>query len=225
MEPVMASLCRMKRISMKEFAFVYKLFRKTAGNDSLIWRNREERPLTPLPKIVSSLLISIFTILFFSSCALGTDEFARVRCGGDIPRALSGRQESGNRVAITEAKYRGLGLRHLGASIIDDQTNTINWFICGREYVILDRRNVIADILLFPPHSRISPAFEGHCNINGRETNESILAVLDGKFEPGKLLPARQAWRIDIKKAKFIKIDASRLLCPSEGVYTADGGM
>lgn len=214
-----------KRISMNEFAFDCKLRRKSAGYALLLRQNRQERAFRSLLKIFTSILISIFPILIFPSCVRAADEFARVRCGRDIPRALSGRPESGNRVAITEAKYRGLGLRHLGASIIDDQTNTIHWFICGREYVLLDRRNVIADVILFPPHSRTSPAFEGLCKMNGRETSDSIVAVLDGKFESGKLLPARQAWRIDNKKAKFIKIDASRLLCPSEGIFTADGGM
>lgn len=202
-------------------AFVREISRETAGCAVPSRDEAQQWTFQSMPKII----YAIFAILIFSSCAMAADEFSKVRCGADVPRALSGRQESGNRVAMTEAKYRSLGLRHLGASMIDDQTNMINWLICGREYVILDRRNVIADVIPFPPHSRTSPAFEGSCRINGRETNDSFIAILDGRFEPGKFLSASMAWRIDIKKAKFIKIDASRLLCPSEGVFTADGGM
>lgn len=206
---------------MKECGFVSEVFRE-AGNSSLPLRqDSHEQTFLLWLKII----ISIFAILIFSSCTRAADEFAKVRCGADIPKALTGRPESRKEIAITEAKYKSLGLRHLGASIIDNKTNTINWFICGREYVILDRSNVIADVIVFPSHSRTSPAFDGRCKINGRETNDSIIAILEGKFEPRKLLPARAAWRINIKNAKFIKIETKQMLCPSEGVYTVDGGM
>ena len=39
------------------------------------------------------------------------DEFQKVRCGSDIPKALIGQRSSNERVVVTERKYRALGLK------------------------------------------------------------------------------------------------------------------
>lgn len=186
----------------------------------------ERRIFQSMFDIIKPFLIKpLLFVLIFSPCAQAADEFARVRCGTDIPKALLGQRETSHTIVFKEATHKNIGLRQLGASIIDGKMNTINWLICGREFVILDKGDVIKDLIVFPAHSATFPAFEGRCKINGRQTNDPIVAVLEGKYEPGKFLPARAAWLINRKKAKFIKMDATHLLCPGEGIYTVDGGL
>jgi hypothetical protein len=54
------------------------------------------------------------------------DEFAKVRCGADIAKALIGRRGAKDRVVVTEKKYGKLGLKHLGADEISDNLSSIN---------------------------------------------------------------------------------------------------
>jgi hypothetical protein len=170
-----------------------------------------------LIKILISMLLSC-------AGAQAQDEFAKVRCEADIAKALTGQRESNEPVVATEARHKDLGLKDLGADIISDHVNTISWLICGKEFMVLDKRSVVGDIIEFPPHSKTSPAFGGFCQIKGRETKDVIIAVLDGASAKGELLPAKAAWRIDEKAAKFVKMDTSDLLCPRSGIYAADGG-
>ncbi len=44
-----------------------------------------------------------------------------------------------------------------------------------------DQRDIVRDILPFPPHSKRSPAFTGNCEVNGRAQAEIIVAVLDNR--------------------------------------------
>jgi hypothetical protein len=55
------------------------------------------------------------------------DEFQKVQCGSDIPKALIGQHASNERVAVLETKYRALGLKDLGADEISDPLSSINW--------------------------------------------------------------------------------------------------
>src|SRR5580765_6424079 len=88
------------------------------------------------------------------------DEFKNVKCGADIPKAMIGQRSSNERIVVTEGKYRSLGLKHLGADETSDQLSSINWLICGAEYIMLvDRKGLVRDAMAFPPHSKKSPAF------------------------------------------------------------------
>ena len=75
------------------------------------------------------------------------DEFQKVKCGADIPKALIGQRSSNGRVVVTEKKYAALGLKHMGADEISDRLNSINWMICGAEYMVLVERGSITDQL------------------------------------------------------------------------------
>jgi hypothetical protein len=87
------------------------------------------------------------------------DEFQKLKCGTDIPKALIGQRSSNEPVAATERKYRALGLKDLGGDEISDTLSSVNWLICGNEYIVLiDRSQFIRDALPFPPHSKSSPA-------------------------------------------------------------------
>jgi hypothetical protein len=163
-------------------------------------------------------------ICFASGPIAHADEFAKVQCGGDIPRALIGQRSANERIVVTEKKYDKLGLKHLGADEISDNLSSINWLICGAEYIVLiDRRNVIGDAIPVPAHSKQSPAFSGICQLRGKELPDIIFAILDGAGTSDPL-PAAVAWKIDQRHAKFVKIPTEGLLCPRSGIYTVDGG-
>jgi hypothetical protein len=69
--------------------------------------------------------------------AAAADEFQNVKCGGDIPRAVIGRHSPNGTVMATEKKYRALRLKDLGGDEISDRLSTVNWLICGSEYIFL----------------------------------------------------------------------------------------
>ena len=152
------------------------------------------------------------------------DEFAKVRCDSDIPKALIGQHSSNEPVAATEKKYRALNLKGLGGDEISDRLSSVNWQICGAEFILLvDRSDVVRDVLPFPEHSKRSPAFSGICKVKGRDLPDIMVAILDGA-STSDLLPAQAAWKIDQPHAKFVKASTDGLVCPRSGIYTADGG-
>ena len=55
------------------------------------------------------------------------DEFQKVQCDTDIPKALIGQRTSNERAAVLEKKYRALGLKDLGADEISDRLSSVNW--------------------------------------------------------------------------------------------------
>jgi hypothetical protein len=117
-----------------------------------------------------------------------------------------------------------LGLKHLGADEKSAQLSSINWLICGKEYIMLvDRKGLVRDVIEFPPHSKTSPAYSGACKLNGQELPDIFEAVLNAKVA-GDELPALSAWKVDLDVAKFVKAPTAGLRCPRDGIYTVDGG-
>jgi len=156
--------------------------------------------------------------------AATADEFKNVKCGADIPKALIGQRSSNEKIVKTEAKYRALGLKHLGADEISDRLSSINYLICGAEFVLLvDRPGLVRDVIAFPPHSRKSPAFSGTCQAGGRDLPDVFIGVLNGEAA-GEALPVLSAWKIDQRNAKFVKAATDGLRCPRDTIYTVDGG-
>jgi hypothetical protein len=146
-------------------------------------------------------------------------------------RALVGRHSANEPVVAIEARHRDLALKDLGADIITDEINMIDWSICGAEYyVLVDQHDIIRDVLAFPNHSRVAPASSGDCQRNGQEMNEIIYSVLDNKAGYDKKydqndktpLPALWAWRIDVKMVKFVKLDVAGMLCPLSAIDPVD---
>ena len=157
------------------------------------------------------------------------DEFEKVRCGSDIPKAIIGQRSLNERVAVLEKKYGALGLKDLGGDEISDKLSSVNWQICGAEYILLiDRGGLVRDVLPFPAHSKSSPAFSGTCQVKGRNLPDIFVAVLDGApaadSKPAQSLPAQVAWKIDQPHAKFVKVSIEGLVCPRSGISTVDGG-
>ena len=62
--------------------------------------------------------------------------------------------------------------------------------------------------------------------INGKETKAIVVAILNTETESGAAtLPAKIAWKIDEKKAKFVSLPAEGFRCPRSGIITLDGGL
>src|SRR5689334_22438713 len=108
-------------------------------------------------KKTACLLAAIY---FGGGQAATADQFAKVQCGGDIPKALIGQRGANERVVVLEGRNRKISLKHLGADEISNSLSSINYMICGSEFMLLeDNKNVIRDVITFPPHSKKAPAF------------------------------------------------------------------
>src|SRR5436190_12343239 len=162
--------------------------------------------------------------LFCGSSMCNADGFDSVRCGSDVRKALLGRTMSNQKVVVLEERHKDLGLKDLGASEISDRLTVISWRICGEEYVLLEDKDVVQDVLEFPKHSKDSPAFIGSCRLNGHDIPGTAIGVL--KNENGvQILPAVSAWKIDDKQMKFVELNPEGLRCSRDGIITADGGL
>ena len=181
-------------------------------------------------KILRSLLPGLFGLLILagnwpvSPNASAADLFSKVECGADIPKALIGGFMSNERDAVIEARHKALGLKDLGGSEMTGGLFLSSWLICGNEYqLITDKKSIVRDVLRFPEHSKASPEFIGSCKVNGKALPGEIIAVLNNQAG-AENLPAKFAWKIDAKTAKFVKLETEGMQCPRDGIITADGG-
>jgi hypothetical protein len=170
---------------------------------------------------VKKLACSLASISFAWGHIALADEFQKVRCDSDIPKALIGQHTSNEPVVVVEKKYRALGLKDLGADEISDRLSSVNWQICGADFLLLVDRRLVRDALPFPPHSKRSPAFLGICQVKGRDLSDIIFAILDSA-PATESLPVQVAWKIDQRHAKFVKASIEGLVCPRDGIYSAD---
>ena len=172
-------------------------------------------------------IVAIFTLvlpLFGGINICNADGFDSIRCGSDVRKALVGRKMPNEKIVAIEERHKELGLKDLGASEISDRLSVISWRICGEEYVLLEDKDVVRDVLKFPKHSKESPAFVGSCQLNGHNVPGTAIGVL--KNENGaQILPAMSAWRIDEKQMKFVELKTEGIRCSLDGIITADGGL
>ena len=178
----------------------------------------------------SSLLLGFFGfsmlagICEISPIVSAADLFGKIRCGTDIPKALIGGFMTKESDASVEARHKALGLKDLGGSELTGNLFLSSWLICGNEYLlIMDKRSIVRDVLQFPQHSKASPEFIGSCRVNGKELPGDIIAVLNNQVG-AENLSAKSAWKIDPRKAKFVKLATEGMQCPRSGIVTADRG-
>ena len=132
---------------------------------------------------------------------------------------------SNQRVADLEKKHADLGLKGLGGDEISDHLGSMSWLICGSEYLLLGGESFVRDVIKVPSHSKTSPFFIGSCELNGKESKDILVAILDNeKATDTGALSAKVAWKIDQKKMKFVSIPVEGLRCPRDGVSTEDSG-
>lgn len=170
------------------------------------------------------LILMLVIPLFCMTSIYGADGFDSIRCGSDIRKALLGRKMSNETIVALEERHKNLGLKDLGASEISDRLNVISWRICGEEYVLLEDKHAVRDVLKFPKHSKDSPAFIGSCRLNGHDVLGTAIGVLKNE-NGGASLPAMSAWKIDDKQMKFVELKTEGLRCSRDGIITADGGL
>jgi hypothetical protein len=86
--------------------------------------------------------------LLCSSTVCDADGFDSVRCGSDVRKALIGRKMSNETIVVLEERHKNLELKDLGASEISDRLNVISWRICGEEYVLLEDKDTVRDVVI-----------------------------------------------------------------------------
>jgi hypothetical protein len=171
-------------------------------------------------------VVAIFALvipLFFMTSICDADGFDSVRCGSDVRKALLGRKMSNEKIVVLEERHKDLGLKDLWGEEISDRLFLISCRICDEEYILLEDKSVVRDVLKFPKHSKDSLQFIGSCQLNGQDVPGTAIGVL--KNEHGiEMLPAVVAWKIDEKQMKFVQLQPEGLRCPRNGTTTADGG-
>ena len=114
---------------------------------------------------------------------------------------------SNERIADLEKRHADLGLKDLGADEISDRLSCISWLICGSEFMLLEHESFVRDLLKVPPHSKTSPLFIGTCELNGKESKDILVAILDKEKETdASALTAKVAWKMDQRKMKFVSV-------------------
>jgi len=170
--------------------------------------------------------ILLVTVWLVANAFAGSDGFSGIQCGSDIAKALTGKRMSNERIADLEKRHADLGLKDLGASEISDSLSCISWLICGSEFMLLQDGSIARDVLKVPSHSKASPLFVGACEMNGKESKDTVVAILDNeKDTSASALTAKVAWKIDQKAMKFVSVPVEGLRCPRSGVITLDGGL
>jgi len=171
-------------------------------------------------------ILLLATGLLVTNAFGGSDAFDGVKCGSDVPKALTGKRMSNQRVADLEKSHADLGLKGFGGDEISEHLSTTSWLICGSEYLLLEDESFVRDVLKVPAHSKTSPLFIGSCELNGKESKDILVAILDNeKATDASTLTAKVAWKIDQKKMKFVSVPVEGLRCPRSGVNTSDGGL
>ena len=171
-------------------------------------------------------ILLLVTGWFVTNAFGGSDGFSDIQCGSDIAKALTGKRMSNERVADLEKRHADLSLKDLGASEISDRLSCISWLICGSEFMLLQDGSIARDVLKVPPHSKTSPLFIGTCEMNGKESKDIVVAILDNEKDTrANALTAKVAWKTDQKEMKFVSVPVEGLRCPRSGVITLDGGL
>src|SRR6266481_2160655 len=178
--------------------------------------------LTKMKAIAAAFTLVLPLFCIGSNCdGAGFDS---VRCGSDVRETLLSRKMSNQKVSVLEERHKDLGLKDLGGTQISDRLFLISWKICEEEYVLLEEKDVVRDVLKIPKHSKKSPQFIGSCQLNGHNLPGTVIGVL--KIEDGaQILPAVVAWKIDDKQVKFVELQTEGLRCFRDGIITADGGL
>lgn len=172
-------------------------------------------------------IVAIFTVVFPLFCGsniCAADGFDSVRCGSDVRKALLGRTMRNEKIVNIEGRHKDLRLKDLWGEEISDRLFLISWRICGDEYVLLENKDVVRDVLKFPKHSKDSPQFIGSCQLNSHDLPGTAIGVL--KNEPDvEMLPVVVAWKIDEKQMKFVPLQPQGLRCSRNGTTSENGGL
>src|SRR5437764_433638 len=156
---------------------------------------------------MSKIRLILAVLIVACGVASAQDQFDGIKCGADIRKALIGKRDSNQPVAVLEARHKDLGLKDLGGTEISDRLFLVGWKVCGNEYEVLvnTEKGILRDVLPFPEHSSTSPQFVGRCQADGKDTPTMIVAVLDNSAGYNardekvakRMIKATAAWKID----------------------------
>lgn len=137
--------------------------------------------------------------------------FDGLRCDSDVGAALRGRTMPRGPVAATEAKYAALALKNLGAFGDEpdgDPWTAVSWSICGKEHMLLQKGNVVRDVLVStegaPPSVFVS------CEADGAKVAGTAVTFTEANGWPKTV---KEAWRIDDAALRFQKVAGSKIVC------------
>lgn len=165
----------------------------------------------------------LVALLAGANSAHAGDAFDGVSCDGDAVKALVGKKIPNGPAAELEKRHAAIGLRLEGSDTLDDALDYEAWTICSSTYHLILKKDIVTDGVK-ANHSKAAPSFLGACEQNGQRMDASVLAILKQGSDTAEKLPATAAWRIDAKNARFVAADPAGLMCPRDGIATADGG-
>ena len=159
-------------------------------------------------------LISAFTL--FSANAIAAEKsFDGVTCKTNVSSALIGRHMPNERVVTTAARHKDIRLKNIGAYGMEnegDPWTLISWQICGREYLVLERRGIVRDVLASPmplgsPESQIAS-----CAVYGLRLHGTAVAFISANDNKWPML-VKYAWLINDDTLKFSRIEGKEIVC------------
>ena len=150
-------------------------------------------------------LACLLAFIFLASGPVAhADAFQKVKCGSDIPKALIGQHASNDRVAVLEQKSRALGLKDLGADEISDRLSSVNWQICGAEFILLIGRSKFS----VPRCAAVAGAFQALTGLRGHLPGQGpgsspMSSSPSWMARPRQeYFPVQAAWKIDQQQAE-----------------------
>lgn len=154
--------------------------------------------------------------MLLSVDSIGADKsFDGVTCKTDMPSALIGRYMPNEKVMTTETRHKDIGLKDLGAYGMEKQGDPwtlISWQICEREYVLLERRGIVKDVLASPLPSGSPESKIVSCSVDGSiilGTSVAFVSSDDQKWPKH----VDYAWFINGKTIKFTRIEGKEIVC------------
>jgi len=134
----------------------------------------------PMKTIICLLIL----LLPLGNTAYASNGFEKVQCGADISKALIGQRTSNERVVAIEARHKALGLKDLGVDIISDHLSSVNWLICGTEYILLED-NIVRDVLPYFEDGRLRPLVD---KVFGFDDLPAAIEFMESDAQVGKIV-------------------------------------
>jgi len=160
-------------------------------------------------------VVSLFVLSGFCAHAHAAQSFQGITCQSDIPKALLGRTMPNERVVLTEARYKSIGLHDLGGFGVEaegDPWFLISWQICGREYVLLERHDVVRDVLVAPQSASHIQSSIVSCTVDGVEQKETAVLFIPPEDLKGPT-KVDGAWFIDDQAVRFKERRGRNIVC------------
>lgn len=159
----------------------------------------------------------VFLAVLSAPTKAADTHFRGITCKSDVVKVMQGRSFPDEPASATEAKHRDINLESLGDFSIETNNDPLklsSWLVCGREYILLEKKGVVKDVLASPfpsaePQSEISA-----CLIDGKQSSDPLVWFsLDQSKEKTKSVS--QAWMVDERKIKFVKLLSKTIQCES----------